>query len=333
MRVFITGASGFVGRAIVLRLGRDGHDLTALLLPKEAGPDWSGVRCVRGDITRPETLVNAMDGMDAVIHLAGAVGYGVSWAQCRRLNVEGTNNVIRVAVALGVRRFIHMSSVSVYGRVSGKRLGEEAPMKKINDPYGDTKIEAEQVVRTFEEKGKLDATVIRPTMIYGPGDRLFLPKIIENLAAGRARIIGRGDHAVDAIHVKDAADFVSLVLTRPDTIGRTYNLNHPNNPYWHQFIAATAVALGVPVPDRRIPYHLAIVLAGVLELTAKLTGKPPLVTRYGVRNVGRPYDYSTRRMTRELGFQPKIDLIDGIRECVVDHVRAASEPTGKGSFK
>ncbi|MFO8111442.1 MAG: NAD-dependent epimerase/dehydratase family protein [Desulfosalsimonadaceae bacterium] len=333
MSVFITGASGFVGQAIVHRLGRDGHDLTALLLPEEAVPDWSVVRCVRGDITRPETLVNAMDGMDAVIHLAGVVGYGVSWAQCRRLNVEGTINVVRAAVASGVRRFIHMSSVSVYGRVSGKRLDEEAPMKKINDPYGDTKIEAEEVIRACEERGELDATVIRPTMIYGPGDRLFLPKLIENIAAGRARIIGRGDHAVDAIHVNDAADFVSLVLNRRDAIGRTYNLNHPNNPDWNQFIAAIAAALGVSAPDRHIPYGPAMVLAALLELASRFTGKPPLVSRYGVRNVGRPYDYSTRRMTREMGFDPKIGLIDGIRECVADHRKEAPIPAGKGAFK
>lgn len=333
MRVFVTGASGFVGRAIVHRLGRDGHDLTALLLPEEAVPEWSGVRCVRGDITRPETLVNAMDGMDAAIHLAGAVGYGVTWAQCRRLNVDGTINVVRAAVASGVRRFLHMSSVSVYGRVSGKRLDEEAPTKKINDPYGDTKIEAEEAIRACEEKGELDATVIRPTMIYGPGDPLFLPKLIENIATGRARIIGRGDHAVDAIHVKDAADFISLVLNRRDAIGRTYNLNHPNNPDWKQFIGATAAALSMPAPDRHIPYRQAMVLAALIELASWFTGKPPLFNRYGVRNVGRPYDYSTRRMTREMGFEPKIGLIGGIRECVADHLREASIAAEKGAFK
>jgi len=333
MKLFITGATGFVGQGIVNRMSLDGHEMTTLLLPEEEIPAWGSVRCIRGDITRPETLVNAMEGMDAVIHLAGAVGYGVSWKECRRLNVTGTDNVVRFAVLSGVRRFIHMSSVSVYGRVWGKPLNEESPMKKINDPYGDTKIEAEKIVRAYEKKGELDLTVIRPTMIYGPGDRLFLPKLIENLNTGRARIIGKGEHAVDAIHVKDAADFVGLILKRPDTIGRTYNLNHPDNPAWKEFIAAVAVALGVRVPDRHIPYHLAMVLAGFLTLASRLTGKPPRVTRYGVRNVGRPYFYSTHRMTHEIGFQPKIGLIDGIRECVADHAGKVHESTGKGAFK
>lgn len=333
MKLFLTGASGFVGQAIVNRLARDAHDLTALVLPEEALPGWETVRCIRGDITRPETLVNALDGQDAVIHLAGAVGYGVSWEKCRRLNVDGTSNIVQAAAASGIRRFIHMSSVSVYGRVSGIVLNEASAMKKINDPYGDTKIEAEQVVRAWEEKGALDLTVIRPTMIYGPGDRLFLPKLIENLHTGRGKMIGKGDHRVDAIHVKDAADFVALVLDRPESVGRTYNLNHPNNPDWNQFVATTAAALGVSVPHRHIPFHLALALAGLMELASRLTGKPPRVTRYGVRNVGRPYYYSTTRMQHELGFHPKIDLLTGIRECVANYGNTASEPVGRGEVK
>lgn len=279
MRVLLTGASGFLGRRITSRLRADGHAVTALLLPEEPEADLEADGIVRGDITRPDSLRGAMAGQDAVVHLAGAVGYGQSFPRCRRLNRDGTANVVHEAVRVGVRRFVQMSSVSVYGRVAEVRLTEDAPLHRIGDPYGDTKIDAEEIVTACANAGDLDLTILRPTVIWGPGDVLFLPKLIENLESGRARVVGPGTNIVDAVHVDDVARLVSCVLADPASIGRVYNVNNPENPTWGDLVSDLAAAIGAPPPARRLPYPLAFLVAAMMEAGSLLAGQPPRLTR------------------------------------------------------
>lgn len=313
MRVFVTGASGFIGKRLVPRLQADGHVVTALLLADEVAPSWRDVRIVRGDITSGTSLIGVMDGQDAVIHLAGAVGYGQTFERCNAINRDGTRHVAAESVTAGVRRFVHMSSVSVYGRPAGVTVTESSPLEKINDPYGDTKIDAEHIVSVLAAEGKLDLTIVRPTVIYGPGDDKFLPKMVENLRAGRARIIGPGTNIVDAFHVDDAVDFLARVLVDPRAVGGIYNLSNPDNPTWNELIALVAAAVGVPPPRQHLPYPVAWCLAAVMEAVGWMTGKSPLLTRYGVRVIGKPYFYSLDRAHRELGYSPTIDLREGVR--------------------
>jgi nucleoside-diphosphate-sugar epimerase len=314
MRTFVTGAGGFIGRRLLPALLADGHAVTALLMPDEDAKGLAHVGAVRGDITVERGLSDLVGGHDAIIHLAGAVGYGQSFERCRELNVGGTRNVARAAVESGVPRFVHMSSVAVYGRVAGVRITESFPMRKIGDPYGDTKIDAERIVGEWAARGKLRLTVVRPTVVYGPGDDKFLPKLVENLRAGRARLIGDGENRVDAIHVDDTVRFLARALVDERAVGGVYNLNNPSNPTWNELVSKVAAAIGVPAPRSRLPYVIAMALATGMELTARLRGGTPLLTRYAVRVVGRQYHYVTDRARDELGFEPRIDMREAIRE-------------------
>ncbi len=317
MKIFMTGATGFIGKSIVRRLiAEKQYEITALLLPDEPEALLEGmpVRIVRGDITRAESLEDLMEGLDTVIHLAGAVGYGQTMQHCLLINRDGTANIAREAVRSGVKRFCHFSSVSVYGRVPNIPIPESFPMKKTGDPYGDTKIDAENMLRELAAKGKLELTVLRPTVIYGPGDVMFLPKLIENVMSGRARIIGTGDNTVDLIHVADIADFVFLVLENEKSVGETYNLTHPDNPSWRELMDIVTDVFGIPKIKRHLPYKAALVVATLLELLAAFKGIPPLLTRYSVRVVGRQYHYLTDKCRQELGFYPKISLAEGVRK-------------------
>ncbi len=316
MRVFVTGPTGFVGRELIQQLDAAGHDIVGLLLPAESSESLVHGHIVRGDITDPDSLRGLLDGCDAVVHLASAVGYGQRWETCRAVNVHGTEHVVAEAIRAGIRRFVHMSSVSVYGRKTGVALDETAPMLPIGDPYGDTKIEAERIVRRRAAAGELDLTVVRPTVIYGPGDQLFMPKLVENLRSGRARIIGSGQNTVDLVHVADVAAFLVNALQDPRAVGRTCNLNNPDNPTWQELLETVAVALDVQPPRQRLPYPVALGVAGAMELAAKLTGMPPRLTRYSVRVIGRQYRYPVGA-AQELGFAPTVSVEDGVRRCVM----------------
>jgi nucleoside-diphosphate-sugar epimerase len=313
VRILVTGAGGFIGRHLLRRLESEGHDLTALLLPGESADGLAAARVLRGDITDPASLEGPVTGRDAVVHLAAAVGYGQTRERCRRINRDGTANVASAAARAGARRFVHLSSVSVYGRPAGVPIAEDAPLRMTGDPYGDTKIEAERILRRFAERGELDLTVLRPVVIYGEGDDKFLPKLVENLRSGRARIVGRGDNRVDAVHVDDVVELVARVLADPKAVGAVYNVNHPGNPTWSEFVADLSALLGIPAPRRRVPYRAALLWAGALELTGRLRGREPRLTRYAVRVIGRRTDYRTERAREDLGFVPRIDLRQGVR--------------------
>jgi nucleoside-diphosphate-sugar epimerase len=315
MNVMVTGASGFIGQAIVKKLLQRGHSVFALLLPEEPESLAAGTTIVRGDVTRPETLAGTMKESKAVIHLAGAVGFQ-TWKNCLAINREGTFNVAREAVSSGVRRFIHMSSVSVYGRTPFVPIGEDFPLRKIGDPYGDTKIDAENILREAVRQGSLDLTVIRPTVVYGPGDNKFVPTLLRNLRSGKFRVIGDGEQAVDLVHVDDLAAFVLRVLEEPKTIGRTYNITNLGNPSWNEMVKKLCSELAIPAPRGHLSYRTAYRLAGIMETLSALTGKPPRLNRYSVRIVGRPYHYLIDAARRDLGFTPSIDLMAGLRECL-----------------
>jgi nucleoside-diphosphate-sugar epimerase len=316
MNVLVTGATGFIGRRVTARLLEEGNGVTALLLPGEPETGMEGCTVRRGDITAPETLRGVMDGADAVIHLAGAVGYGQTMERCLAVNRDGTKNVATETVRAGIRRFLHMSSVSVYGRKPDVPIDEDFPVQKIGDPYGDTKIDAELILKDLGRRDLLDLTVVRPTVIYGPGDVQFLPKLVENLKSGKARMIGSGVNTVDLIHVNDVADFFIILLASPGAVGRTYNLTNPSNPTWKELLNFVAAELGLPPVEATIPYPAAYLVAGLLEFIHSFRGTPPRLTRYSVRVVGRQYRYLTGCAAKELGYLPKVALFDGLRECL-----------------
>jgi nucleoside-diphosphate-sugar epimerase len=316
MKTLVTGATGFVGRCLVEHLARAGHDVSLLVLPHESQRAPNVARVFLGDLCEETSLARAVEGQDAVVHLAGAVGYGQTWANCRAINVEGTRNLARAALAAGVRRLVHMSSVAVYGRVSGVLLAEDSPRRKIGDPYRDTKVEAEELLQELASQGKLDLTIVRPTVIYGPGDDKFLPRLVENLRSGRARVIGRGDNGVDLTHVDDVVTFIALALADVRSIGGVFNLTAPTDMTWTELVALVSNKLDLAPPSRRLPYGTALMVAALMELVGRLTRTPPRLTRYAVRVIGRQYYYPITR-ARALGFTPKIDLAQGITRALL----------------
>ena len=337
--ILITGGNGFVGRHLVTALADRGDKVRVLVL---AGEDTSqleqrGVQVYRGDIRDPKTLAAPVSGADGVVHLAAMQDAWQPIEVYRSVNVGGTQNVARAALAAGVRRFVHMSSSSVYGMGHGRPVDETFPLTPFNDPYPVTKAEADQAVQRMTREDGLPGVVIRPDQIFGPGDVLHFGAMAARVRDGRGFLVGSGDNRMPFVYIDDAVRGLLLALDHDKAPGNAYNITSDSPLTQRQMLEAIAEEIGAQPPTRRVPYralyaagYLAERLTGVLPLVSR----PPL-TRLGVAFFGTDNHYAIGKAASELGYRPGVGLRDAVRlstRWYCEHARsAAGQASGQAS--
>ena len=257
-RVLVTGASGFIGTALVPRLAAAGHVPRFLVRrPPNPAPPTPPAEIVQGDLGEPATLAAAVAGTDAVVHLGAATSGGrLDPAVAYRVNVGGATALIAAARAAGCTRLVVMSTQHVH-----------LPRPGL---YGLTKRMAD---RLFLGSG-LDVTILRPSLVYGPGARGVFVKL-----AGLVRrlpvipVIGAGTWHLRPVFLEDLIDVVIATLARPELAGRTYDVGGPDRVTYNEFLAAICGALGRRCRRVRLPIGVSFVLASVLE---RVLANPPL---------------------------------------------------------
>lgn len=319
-RVLVTGATGLVGRHLVRKLLSRGYRVYGLV--REASDrgvlSRLGAQPAPGDLSRPETLIRATEGMNGVIHAAAKVGDWGPRREFYRLNVEGTEALLAGALRHGVARFVHVSSVAVYGRTENRTLYEEEPAHPADHPYVDTKILAEQKARQFGSRG-LDISIIRPVTIYGEGDRNFLPRLRRLIERGRPLIVGSGEQLANLVYVANVADLILLLLEKEEARGEVFHCLDRDLLTWNELIRFTSALLGVEGARVRIPQFLAYNLGFLLELlsSAGRRDDPPPITRFGVKLVGGRFSYDASKAERLLGYRPRFTTKEGLRRSLL----------------
>jgi predicted dehydrogenase/nucleoside-diphosphate-sugar epimerase len=255
MNVLVTGASGFIGQPLVRRLAADGHDVRALARRPEAIATQPRVHPCPGDMLDGASLDSAVQGMDAIVHLACATGVADE-AQVRRVNVDGTRALLAAAGQHGVRRFVFVSTISA----TRERLG----------PYGRTKKECETLVA---ESG-LEWVTVRPSLVYGSTPVGLFATLTRYLRAlPVVPVIGDGRIELDPIHVRDVCEVIAQCVTRSDVVGKTYDLLGPDRLTLDEFLGRLARELRIRKPLIHIPQGLALATASVLGAVSK---RPPV---------------------------------------------------------
>jgi nucleoside-diphosphate-sugar epimerase len=316
VRVLITGGNGLLGRHLVPALEERGDSVRVLALPGE-DTSWlheRGVEVLRGDIRAPETLVRPMRGVENVLHLAGMMGAWRPMEDYRAVNVAGTLNVCRAAMAEGIRRLVHVSSWTVYGLAVGRSADETFPLAPFADPYPVTKAEGDLLVQRMVADENLPAVIIRPDTFFGPGDQLHFGRMADRLARERGVIIGPGRNALPFVYVTDVARGLLLALDR-GTPGQAYNIASDRPLTQQQFLEAIAREIGAGPPRIHVPYAAlyAAAFAGERLATMRRSAHPPLVTRLGVKLFGTENVHAIDKARRELGYEPLTPLEEGIR--------------------
>jgi nucleoside-diphosphate-sugar epimerase len=330
VEVLITGGAGLLGRHLVTALLARGDRARVLALPAE-DTSWleeRGVAVHRGDIRRRETLVEPMQGVERVVHLAAMMGVWRPLADYRAVNVAGTENVCRAALAAGVRRLVHISSWTVYGMDLPRPAGEDLPLTPFPEPYALSKAEGDELVQRMISEERLPAVIVRPDQIFGPGDRLHFARTADRLRAGKGIIVGRGDNVLPLVYVSDVVQGLLLALEHERAVGEAFNISNDQPLTQEQFLTAIARETGGRPPRFHVPYHVLYAAGYAAERLAMITRsrRRPPITRLGVSFLATDNRYSIEKARRELGYDPVVPLLGGVRLTAHWYRRAFAQP-------
>ena len=319
LTILVTGGGGFLGGAIVEQLLE--REVLVRSFARSANPDLlaRGVEVLQGDIADPDAVSSAVEGAEAVIHVAAKAGFWGSVEEYYRPNVIGTANVIAACRAYGVDRLVYTSTPSVVhagGDVAG--IDESAPYPdSYTSPYPATKAEAERLVLAANGDD-LGTVAIRPHLIWGPGDNQLVPRLIERARQGRLRLVGDGANLIDTTFIDNAAHAHVLALDRlaPGSAiaGRAFFIAQGEPKPMKETLNLLLAAAGAPTVDKHISAPTATRLGAVAERVwrvGRLTGEPPL-TRFLAEQLATAHWYDLSNAARDLDYTPVVTFDEGL---------------------
>jgi len=312
--ILVTGGTGRIGKALIAKLLENGEKVRALVRDENRAMFLPrGVEAFYGDITKKETLSGALTGIDRVVHLAALVDYKAEYDNIAAVNVQGTKNLLE-ACPTNLKRFVYGSSVSVYGNRLERVPADEETSCSPSSNYGKSKLAAEKVALSYSKKVPL--TVLRFAVAYGKGfDEAYIP-LLGALDKGKFPILGDGRNRIHFVHVNDAVNAIILALEKDVASGSTYNIAGPEALTQRETFALACRHLEADMPKTSAPVWLARLKVWFDETLAALRGKKPKIIAEHIDTLVSDRAFSTEKAKKELGFEPKVKLDDGIKEMV-----------------
>lgn len=292
----VTGAGGFVGRCLVEHLVSLGTHVRASDRPRTDTAFFNrlGVQFMPADLTQPPSLPPLFSGaVDRVFHVGAVCNLSTPLARLHPVNVLGVEHITRLALQVGVKRYIHVGSTSVYGPYAGTPLREDAPRNPQED-YGISKRGGEDVVWKRISEG-LAAVIARPCTVYGPGCNDGAGKVFSR-PTSIAAIPGDGRHRLSNIRVEDVVCALEHLSHREDAVGQAYNLADDTNPTLEEALVLAAQTFGTKVPTRHLPLWLLKSLARIDGLIAASQGRIPDLEYDAVRYLYDDYIVDNARL-------------------------------------
>lgn len=323
MNILVTGATGFVGFRLLQHLQCQGHKLLATGRDPVMGEKIRrlGIPFLPGDITHPDFAESLPPGQEAVIHLAGLSSPWGPYPAFYRANVTGTQNILRACFKHDVRRFVQLSSPSIYvdGTRSRQHVSEDEPLPPtFTNAYAQTKHLADQLVLEAAAQG-LETVLLRPRAVIGAGDTVIVPRLLRAHAEGRLRIIGDGRNVVDLTGINNVCHGVDCALQASgEALGQAYNLSSGEPVRLWETLKTAFSQLDLKLNEQKIPFMLAYGLAKALEVAAKAEpGSPePALTCYSVIMMGRSQTLNIDKARRLLGFTPVQTTTEALAEFI-----------------
>ena len=316
MKVLITGGTGFIGSRLALRYLEGGHQVhvlgqvnTAAESTNRDSLEAAGAVVVLGSITDSTLLEDVVSGAQLVFHLAAAQHeMNVPDERFDGVNVDGTRKVLEASSRAGVKRFVHGSTIGVYGPAEG--VVDEATPCRPDNIYGRTKLEGELVALGYRDR--LPVTVIRIPEVYGPGDRRLL-KLFRAIERGHFFVVGHGENMHHPAYVDDVVDGLSLAAANPSAVGEILGLAGPKPVSTNEMVRDISLALERPRPRLRAPMAPFAAMAVILELTLRPLGVQPPLHRRRLDFFRKSFVISADKARRLIGFSPQVGFAEGAR--------------------
>ncbi|MGD9301676.1 MAG: SDR family NAD(P)-dependent oxidoreductase [Desulfobacterales bacterium] len=299
--IAITGATGFIGGALIKRLSAGGRQIKALIRPATGHkqPVDGTTKWIQGDLNDADSLRNLVRGADAVVHCAGVVR-GATREQFNHVNVKGVAQLAQAASdQQPVPRFLLISSLAarapqLSAYAASKKLGEGALM---------------------DLSGNMEWTVFRPSAVYGPGDRELMP-VFRWMAKGIAPLLGSGDRRFSLIYIADLAEAIEQWLDCPHGHRRTFELHDgkPAGYSWHEVIDTISSLRGAPVVRLKIPVGMLKLASALNVALARTFGYAPMLTPGKIRELSHTdWSVDNAAIMEATGWSPKIELAEGLQ--------------------
>jgi nucleoside-diphosphate-sugar epimerase len=308
VKVLVTGANGFVGQSLCPVLLGAGHEVVAAIRHDTAPELPAAVKCINvGSLTLGTYWRDALDGVDAIVHLAARTHVMDEAADnpemaYRQLNVEVTRRLANEAALLGVKRFIFLSSIKVNGeRTDGAPFTQDDPAAP-EDAYGRTKRDAEIELTRGTEGTSTETCILRAPLVYGPGVKGNFLKLLGAVAAGKLLPLGMIDNRRSLIYVGNLSSAIATALTHPDAAGQIYLVSDGEDLSTAALVVRMAKALGTP--PRLLP-----VPAAILRLAGRLTGRGPVISR-----LTGSLQVDSNPLRQNLGWKPPFSVDQGLEQ-------------------
>lgn len=320
MRYLVTGATGFIGPYLIRKLISLRHTSRCLVRSESNTQvlEDLGAELIKGDITKPETLSGIADGMDCVLHMATLghmSNFTVTEPMFDKINVQGTVNVMKEALRAGAKRVVHCSTVAAMGICPEVPSTEESECNP-HHPYGRSKLRAEKEVLRMVAGNELPASIIRFSMVYGPGDRRDILKLTRMAKKGLFPRVGNRPKLTPLIHVEDAVRGL-LLAAEKGRPGQIYLITNGQSEPFDRVRTIIQNALGVSRMSIYVPEWAALTMALLSEKIFSFFGKAPPLTRKNIESTLADRVFSVEKAETELGFRPQVDVKAGLRDTVL----------------
>mgnify|MGYP006280363707 CR=1 FL=1 len=326
MRVLVTGGRGLLGEAVVTELVARGHVVTSF--QRTSAGQRRGVVEILGDISDARRVAEAMRDMEGVVHLAAHVAMAGPWSVFERVNIEGTHHVLDAAAASGVQRIVHVSSPSVAhtGTALAGATAEPADPVHTEGNYARSKALAEQLVLA-QAPADMAVAVVRPHLVWGPGDAQLVGPIVARARKGRLVLIDHGRALVDTLYVDNAGPAIAQALERAhltEVDRRPLVVTNAEPRTLAELVEGICRAAGSAGPRRSVPYPVARVAGYGVEQAWRMlrrTDDPP-VTRFLAEQLATAHWFDQRATQAALDWRPSVSIDDGLRRLTAWYQRA-----------
>jgi nucleoside-diphosphate-sugar epimerase len=313
-RVLLTGATGFIGSHVARRLISEKKALVRGLVRDPAKGRHLrelGVDVVQGDLRDPDSLQSAVQGCSVVIHAAAQVSSLPEREIFVQANVQGTENILRASAAASVHRFVHLSSVAVFGLPKSGEITDQSPRSPCGDPYCDTKLRAEELVFQYHREGRVPVTILRPSAVYGPGSTHWTVIPLKRIKKGKMFVFSGGRGRLNYVYIDNLVDALLLAAADDRALGEAFIVNDGDTT-WREFYGALARMAGKGgVPS--IPFWAAKLWVHYRNLLATLRREPYRIHPNGLGFFVAEAVFRQTHLERTLGHRPRVSLEEGLK--------------------